>query len=186
MGILFALVLVSAVAARGEDQVARPTPPPFYRDKLDLLHWLDDRGQRQPVRTIDLLQSLAEVDGQQIGVIGHSLGGHNSLFLAAYDERVRCVVSCCGYGTNEEYVKKHKFTGGEGVRYYPRIKDADQRRRAANAVRSGRDCRHTGSVTIPHRGSASRQQLPRKNIKAIRLGHTRKPLGARLCGEAAE
>lgn len=81
------------------------------------------KGIWNHMRSIDLLQSLSEVDGQRIGVIGHSLGGHNSLFLAAYDERVRCVVSCCGYGTNEEYVKKHKFTGGEGVRYYPRIKD---------------------------------------------------------------
>ena len=73
------------------------------------------KGIWNHMRAIDLLQSLTEVDGQRIGVIGHSLGGHNSLFLAAYDERVRCVVSCCGYGTNEEYVKKHKFTGGEGV-----------------------------------------------------------------------
>ena len=81
------------------------------------------KGIWNHMRAIDLLQSLTEVDGQRIGVIGHSLGGHNSLFLAAYDERVRCVVSCCGYGTNEEYVKKHKFTGGEGVRYYPRIKE---------------------------------------------------------------
>lgn len=269
LGIMLALALVSTIATHADEPAARPTPPPFYRDKLDLMHWLDDRGQRQPVRSIDdwqkrrghilrnfelatgslpgadrkvpldvrvtevvqlekyerrkltfatehndrvpayllipkeikgqapamlclhqttaigsqepvglggsadlhyaaelaergyvtlapdypylgenkfdpykngyvsgtmkgiwnhmraidLLQSLTEVDGQRIGAIGHSLGGHNSLFVAAYDERVRCVVSCCGYGTNEEYFKKHKFLGGEGVRYFPRIKE---------------------------------------------------------------
>lgn len=53
MRISFALVLVSAIAARAEDQAAWPTPPPFYRDKLDLMYWLDDQGQRHPVRSID-------------------------------------------------------------------------------------------------------------------------------------
>src|SRR5688572_21802570 len=35
-------------------------------------------------RAIDLLQSLPEVDGSRIGVIGHSRGGHNALFFAAF------------------------------------------------------------------------------------------------------
>jgi outer membrane protein assembly factor BamB len=42
---------------------------------------------------IDVLQSLPEVDPDRIGVVGHSLGGHGSYFLAAYDSRIKVAVS---------------------------------------------------------------------------------------------
>ena len=45
---------------------------------------------------VDLLQSLPEVDANLIGCIGHSLGGHGSAFLAAYEERIKCAVGNCG------------------------------------------------------------------------------------------
>jgi hypothetical protein len=45
---------------------------------------------------IDILQSLPEVDGSKIGVLGHSLGGHGSTFLGAYDERVKVCICNCG------------------------------------------------------------------------------------------
>jgi dienelactone hydrolase len=48
-------------------------------------------------RGLDYLESLAEVDGRRLGAIGHSLGGYNSFFLAAFDARVRAAVSSCGY-----------------------------------------------------------------------------------------
>ncbi len=44
---------------------------------------------------IDVLQSLVEVDKERIGVLGHSLGGHGSYFLAAYDPRIRAAASNC-------------------------------------------------------------------------------------------
>jgi pimeloyl-ACP methyl ester carboxylesterase len=44
---------------------------------------------------IDVLQSLKEVDRDQIGVLGHSLGGQGTYFLAAYDERVRAAACNC-------------------------------------------------------------------------------------------
>ncbi|MCS7167093.1 MAG: alpha/beta fold hydrolase [Gemmatales bacterium] len=56
-------------------------------------------------RAVDVLQSLPEVDGARIGAIGHSLGGHNSIFLAVFDERVKCVVSSCGYCSFRTYMK---------------------------------------------------------------------------------
>lgn len=70
-------------------------------------------------RGIDLLQSLPYVG--RIGVIGHSLGGHNALFLAAFDERVKAIVSSCGFNVFA------KHAGGDisawSSRYYmPRIK----------------------------------------------------------------
>ena len=45
---------------------------------------------------IDVLQSLAEVDPERIGALGHSLGGHGTIFLAAYDERVKAAACNCG------------------------------------------------------------------------------------------
>ena len=45
---------------------------------------------------IDVLQTLPEVDPERIGVLGHSLGGHGTIFLAAYDERVKASACNCG------------------------------------------------------------------------------------------
>ncbi len=45
---------------------------------------------------IDVLQSLDEVDADNIGALGHSLGGHGTFFLAAYDERVKASACNCG------------------------------------------------------------------------------------------
>ena len=71
-------------------------------------------------RAIDLLQSLPEVDADRIGCIGHSLGGHNSLFTAVFDERIKAVVTSCGF------TSFHKYKGGDlhgwtGPRYMPLI-----------------------------------------------------------------
>lgn len=45
---------------------------------------------------IDVLQTLAMVDGENIGALGHSLGGHGTFFLAAYDERIKASACNCG------------------------------------------------------------------------------------------
>lgn len=45
---------------------------------------------------IDVLQSLEQVDGDQIGALGHSLGGHGTIFLAAYDDRIKASACNCG------------------------------------------------------------------------------------------
>lgn len=45
---------------------------------------------------VDVLQSLSEVDPERIGALGHSLGGHGTLFLAAYDNRIRAAACNCG------------------------------------------------------------------------------------------
>jgi pimeloyl-ACP methyl ester carboxylesterase len=48
---------------------------------------------------IDVLETLPEVDKSRIGVMGHSLGGQGSLFLAAYDERIKAAAANCTAGT---------------------------------------------------------------------------------------
>lgn len=47
-------------------------------------------------RCIDFLQSLHSVQRDKIGVIGHSLGGKQALFLPAFDDRIVTAVSCEG------------------------------------------------------------------------------------------
>ncbi|MAT14110.1 MAG: hypothetical protein CMJ46_02440 [Planctomyces sp.] len=44
---------------------------------------------------IDVLCGMEEVDADNIGVLGHSLGGHGTMFLAAYDERVKAAAGNC-------------------------------------------------------------------------------------------
>ena len=73
-------------------------------------------------RAIDLLQSLPEVDPDRVGVIGHSLGGHNALFLAAFDDRVKVIVTSCGFTSFAKYMKGD-LTGWSHKGYMPRIAD---------------------------------------------------------------
>ncbi len=67
-----------------------------------------------------MLQSLPEVDGERIGCIGHSLGGHNSLFLAAFEPRLKVVVTSCGFNSFFKYYKGN-LTGWSHKGYMPRI-----------------------------------------------------------------
>lgn len=46
---------------------------------------------------LDLLTSLPNVNGTRLGVIGHSLGGQETLWLTWYDPRVTAAVSSCGF-----------------------------------------------------------------------------------------
>jgi dienelactone hydrolase len=45
---------------------------------------------------VDILISLPEVDASRLGSVGHSLGAKETLYLAAFDERVRATVSSEG------------------------------------------------------------------------------------------
>jgi dienelactone hydrolase len=71
-------------------------------------------------RGVDVLQSLPEVNAARIGAIGHSLGGHNALFVAAFDERIKAVVTSCGFTSFRKYFNGD-LTGWAGKRYMPRI-----------------------------------------------------------------
>ncbi len=48
------------------------------------------------IRAIDFIQTLPEVDHQRIGIFGHSLGAKEVLYVAAFDDRVKCTVSSEG------------------------------------------------------------------------------------------
>jgi dienelactone hydrolase len=72
------------------------------------------------MRGLDLLTSLPEVDAERIGAIGHSLGGHNAIFTAVCDERIRAVVSSCGFTSFPRYYEG-KLAGWTHKGYMPRI-----------------------------------------------------------------
>jgi dienelactone hydrolase len=80
------------------------------------------KGIWNHLRAVDLLQSLEEVDGKRIGCIGHSLGGHNSLFVAAFDTRIKVVVTSCGFNSFAKY-QKGDLTGWSHKGYMPQIAD---------------------------------------------------------------
>jgi len=80
------------------------------------------KGIFNHMRGVDLLQSRKEVDGERIGVIGHSLGGHNAMFVAAFDTRLKVIVTSCGWTPFHDYYGG-KIAGWTSDRYMPRLRD---------------------------------------------------------------
>ncbi len=73
------------------------------------------------IRSIDLLETLPQVDRDKIACVGHSLGGHNALFTAAFDQRIRAVVTSCGFNAFAHYYGGD-LKGWSSDRYMPRIR----------------------------------------------------------------
>lgn len=72
------------------------------------------------IRALDLLDSLPFVDHRGYGVIGHSLGGHNAVFTAVFDERLKVIVSSCGLDSFQDY-KDGDITGWTSDKYMPKL-----------------------------------------------------------------
>jgi dienelactone hydrolase len=113
------------LASRGYVCLA-PDYPSFGEDTFDFAaagdRWTSGSMKAiwNNIRSIDFLETLPAVDPTRIGVIGHSLGGHNSLFTAAFDQRIEAVVTSCGF------TEFHAYYGGDlkgwtSLRYMPRI-----------------------------------------------------------------
>ena len=78
------------------------------------------KGIWNHMRAVDLLAALPQVDPQRIGCIGHSLGGHNTMFVAAFDQRIKAMVSSCGFNAFPRYMGGD-LTGWSHRGYMPRI-----------------------------------------------------------------
>jgi dienelactone hydrolase len=78
------------------------------------------KGIWNHMRCVDLLQSLPEVDPERIGVIGHSLGGHNTLFVGVFDRRIKALATSCGFTYFPKYFEGD-LTGWTHKGYMPRI-----------------------------------------------------------------
>jgi dienelactone hydrolase len=88
------------------------------------------KGIFDHMRCIDLLQSREDVDPDRIGVIGLSLGGHNAMFVGAFDTRLKVIVSSSGWTQMDYYnveASTQKFSGRLGAwaqkRYMPLLRD---------------------------------------------------------------
>jgi len=55
------------------------------------------------VRGLDYLETLPFVDSKAFATIGHSLGGHNSVYTAVFDPRLKVIVSSCGLDSYLDY-----------------------------------------------------------------------------------
>lgn len=100
-----------------------------YQPDLKGLGW--ESGTLKAVwdnrRGLDLLESLPYVDSSRgFGTIGHSLGGHNSVYTAVFDDRVRAVVTSCGLDSYLDYYhgEPKNWDPGKGwcqTRYMPKL-----------------------------------------------------------------
>ena len=73
-------------------------------------------------RAIDVLEGLPYADTSKLVAIGHSLGGHNAIFIGLFDERVKVIVSSCGW-TPWSYYTSHMPLNASWAqpKYMPRI-----------------------------------------------------------------
>ena len=80
------------------------------------------------IRALDLLDSMPEVKHGAYAAIGHSLGGHNSIYTAVFDPRIKVIVSSCGFDSYRDYYggDPKRWVHGQGWcqdRYMPRFAD---------------------------------------------------------------
>lgn len=79
------------------------------------------------IRALDLLAAQPEVNAANgFGVIGHSLGGHNAIFTATFDDRISVLVTSCGFDSFQDYYDgaDRNWYFGKGwcqIRYMPRL-----------------------------------------------------------------
>ncbi len=72
------------------------------------------------IRGLDLLESLPYVKRGKIGAIGHSLGGHNAIYTAVFDSRIKVIVTSCGFDSFVDYYDGN-ITGWTNERYMPQL-----------------------------------------------------------------
>jgi dienelactone hydrolase len=76
-----------------------------YQPDLTALGWQSGtlKAVWDNIRGLDLLDSLPFVKAGKYGVIGHSLGGHNAIYTAVFDQRIKVIVSSCGFDSFLDY-----------------------------------------------------------------------------------
>ena len=80
------------------------------------------------IRGLDLLDSLPYVKHRKYGAIGVSLGGHNSVYTAVFDQRIQVVASSSGFDSYLDYYggDPKRWQLGQGwcqMRYMPKLAD---------------------------------------------------------------
>jgi pimeloyl-ACP methyl ester carboxylesterase len=116
------------LARRGYVAIA-PDYPGFGEYKIDVYRLGYVSATMKAIwnnlRAVDVLCGLKEVDAARIGVIGHSLGGHNAIFTALFEPRIKAVVSSCGFNAFPYYYKGN-IAGWSHKGYMPRLRERYQ------------------------------------------------------------
>jgi pimeloyl-ACP methyl ester carboxylesterase len=109
--------LAKELAARGYVVIAPDYPSMGELRDYDFTKDRYESGTMKAIfnhmRCVDFLQTLPVVDPQRVGVIGHSLGGHNAMFVGAFDQRLKVIVASCGWTLMDYY-----DIGEEGSKRY--------------------------------------------------------------------
>ncbi len=116
-----------AAELAGRGYVALAPSYPFlanYQPDLKALGYRSGtmKAIRDNIRGLDLLETLPFVRRGAFGAIGHSLGGHNAVYTAVFDPRIRVVVSSCGLDSYLDYMDGD-IKGWTSERYMPRLLD---------------------------------------------------------------
>ena len=70
-----------------------------------------------------VLENLPQVDASRIGVTGHSLGGQGTVWLAAYDERIKCAIPSCTAGSFRENPAPLHWSRDRWYIYFPQLRE---------------------------------------------------------------
>lgn len=100
-----------------------------YQPDLQALGWQSGtlKAVWDNMRGLDLLSSLPFVNTEHgFAAIGHSLGGHNSVYTAVLDKRITAIISSCGLDSYRDYFNgdADKWLPGQGwcqTRYMPKL-----------------------------------------------------------------
>jgi len=76
-----------------------------YQPNLAALGWQSGtlKAVWDNIRGLDVLDALPFVKAGRYAAIGHSLGGHNAVYTAVFDERLQAVISSCGLDSYLDY-----------------------------------------------------------------------------------
>jgi dienelactone hydrolase len=118
------------LALRGFVVIAPPYPHlADYRPDLKGLGYASGTMKAiwDNIRALDVLAAMPGVSPNGFGAIGHSLGGHNSIYTAVFDDRIKAVVSSCGFDSYLDYYSEKQaavWKAGQGwtqERYMPAL-----------------------------------------------------------------
>lgn len=74
-------------------------------------------------RALDILSDIPEVDPARLGVVGHSLGGYGSIFLSAYEPRLKATISSCGLTSWEDNSKRMAWSRDTWYVHFPLLRE---------------------------------------------------------------
>ena len=118
------------LARRGFVVIVPPYPHLFdYKPDLKGLGYASGTMKAiwDNIRALDVLAATPGVSRSGFGAVGHSLGGHNSIYTAVFDDRIKAVVSSCGFDSYLDYYHEKQaavWRPGQGwtqERYMPEL-----------------------------------------------------------------